>query len=71
MKKYIKIKITSPDGFLPSFKREVIYKQPEVFKVKALREIKNLFPSTRPFIAGFGNKDTVNYFKIYLLINLL
>jgi phosphatidate phosphatase LPIN len=33
----------SPDGLVPSFKREVIYKKPEIFKIAALRDIKNIF----------------------------
>jgi phosphatidate phosphatase LPIN len=33
----------SPDGLIPSFKREVIDKKPEVFKIAALRDIKHLF----------------------------
>ena len=35
--------IMSPDGLIPSFKREVIYKKPEVFKIACLRDIKHLF----------------------------
>ena len=35
--------IMSPDRLYSSFKREVIHKKPEVFKIAALRDIKNLF----------------------------
>ena len=49
----------SPDRLLNSFKREVIHKKPEVFKIAALRDIKNLFSSDSVFYAGFGNRDTV------------
>lgn len=49
----------SPDRLMPSFKREVIYKKPEIFKIAALRDIKNIFLSDNVFYAGFGNRDTV------------
>jgi len=51
--------ITSPDGFLSSFKREIVFKRPDVFKMAVLKDIKSLFPGERnPFHAGFGNRDT-------------
>jgi len=53
--------LMSPDRLFHSFKREVILKRPEVFKIACLRDVKNLFlPDYRhPIIAGFGNRDTV------------
>ena len=66
----------SPDGLIRSFKREVIYKKPELFKIAALREIKQLFSIQQPFYAGFGNRDTdalaykavgININKIFLV----
>jgi len=49
----------SPDRLLYSFKREVILRRPEVFKIACLREIKNIFPENHnPFYAGFGNRET-------------
>lgn len=49
----------SPDRLFPSFKREVIDRKPYVFKIAALRDIRNLFPIYRnPLYAGFGNRDT-------------
>jgi phosphatidate phosphatase LPIN len=33
----------SPDRLLPSLKREVIDKTPEVFKISALKDLRNLF----------------------------
>lgn len=52
--------LMSPDRLVYSFKREVIHKRPEVFKIAALREIRNLFPAEHnPFYAGFGNRETV------------
>ena len=39
--------------------REVIIKQPHVFKISCLTNIKELFlPSNPPFYAGFGNRET-------------
>jgi phosphatidate phosphatase LPIN len=54
----------SPDGLVSSFKREVIDKTPQTFKIACLTEVKNLFPiNYLPFIAGFGNRvtDAVSY----------
>ncbi|EEA07141.1 lipin family protein [Cryptosporidium muris RN66] len=49
----------SPDRLFPSFKREVIDRTPYIFKIAALRDIRNLFPIYRnPLYAGFGNRDT-------------
>lgn len=51
--------IISPDRLLKSFFREVIEKTPQEFKARALNEIIELFPrGTKPFYAGFGNRDT-------------
>lgn len=42
------------------FRREVIEKKPEKFKIACLTDIKNLFyPNTEPFYAAFGNRATV------------
>jgi len=51
--------IMSPDRFLPSVKREIIFRRPELFKMAALKDVKSLFPTTHdPFHAGFGNRET-------------
>jgi phosphatidate phosphatase PAH1 len=51
----------SPDRLFSSLKREVIDRQPYVFKIAALRKVRQLFPSHyNPFYAGFGNRDTVH-----------
>lgn len=53
--------VTSPDSLFESFKREMIIKNPEVFKIQVLRDIKQVFGETKdynPIFAGFGNKDT-------------
>ena len=49
----------SPDGIFTSLKREVIEKKPHLLKIPLLTEIKNLFPDgSKPFFAGFGNRET-------------
>ncbi|KNC37714.1 hypothetical protein PFLG_02615 [Plasmodium falciparum RAJ116] len=51
--------ILSPDRLFPSFKREVIDKKPYIFKIAALRDIRNLFPlNHNPFYAAFGNTES-------------
>ncbi len=53
--------ILSPDGLITSFKREVIDRRPQEFKIASLTEIKNLFGNdASPFYSGFGNRSTVN-----------
>jgi phosphatidate phosphatase LPIN len=53
--------LTSPDGLVSSFKREVIDKTPQTFKIACLMEVKNLFTGENgcPFYSGFGNRQTV------------
>jgi len=49
----------SPDRTIPSIKRELISKRPEVFKMACLKDIQSLFPADHnPFHAGFGNRET-------------
>ena len=50
----------SPDRLFSAFKREVILKKPEVFKVACLRDICTAFGDSIefPICAGFGNKST-------------
>ena len=51
--------ITSPDRLIHAFTREVVHRQPQKFKIQALSDILNLFPSDdAPFVAGFGNRET-------------
>jgi len=51
--------IMSPDRMLPSVKREIIFKRPELFKMAVLKDIRSLFPADHnPFHAGFGNRPT-------------
>ena len=51
--------LVSPDRMAKSLHREVIIKQPHLFKIACLTAVLNLFPQdTCPFYAGFGNRDT-------------
>lgn len=44
-----------------SYFREVIEKKPEEFKIKALNDVRALFPKDHnPFYAGYGNKINVS-----------
>lgn len=58
--------ITSPNKAMDSFIREVLIKEPHIFKVSILSAISNLFPSN-PFVGGFGNRDTVTLIFTQLL----
>jgi phosphatidate phosphatase LPIN len=51
--------LLSPDRSFKSIYREVIIKQPHIFKIACLKNIMELFPKDSfPFYAGFGNRDT-------------
>lgn len=51
--------LLSPDRLLHALNREVIYKNPHIFKIGCLKEIQNLFPKDHsPIYAGFGNQQT-------------
>lgn len=59
--------LTSPDRFMHSFKRELILKKPQVFKIACLNNIRHLYPDGIDcFYAGFGNRETdaVSYNKV-------
>jgi len=46
-----------------AFKREVIQKEPEKFKIPLLLDVKSCFPRGHlPFFAGLGNRESVNQF---------
>jgi len=51
----------NPDSLLHAFKREVIDKNPEEFKIRCLKDIQNLFEGKNPFFAGYGNKPNDAY----------
>ncbi|VBB32672.1 unnamed protein product [Acanthocheilonema viteae] len=50
--------LLSPTSVLIAFRREVIDRKPEEFKIAALTDLKECFPVKRPFYAGFGNRET-------------
>ncbi|CAK5100345.1 unnamed protein product [Meloidogyne enterolobii] len=50
--------LLSPTSVLMAFKKEVIERRPEEFKIACLNDLKSLFPVDRPFFAGFGNRET-------------
>ena len=56
--------LLSPDRLIKSFYREVIIRQPHIFKINCLSNIKSLFEvNYQPFNLGFGNRvtDTKSY----------
>lgn len=66
--------ILSPDRTFAALRREIVLKQPEVFKMACLNDIKSLYFNNRfldpkteddrtPFYAGFGNRitDAISY----------
>lgn len=56
--------LMSPFRLLTAFKKEVIDRRPEVFKIACLQDIKSICPpSASPFYAGFGNRvtDLISY----------
>jgi phosphatidate phosphatase LPIN len=54
--------IVSPEKLMEAISREVITKNPEAFKIEALKDIISLYPKN-PLYAGFGNKsnDHISY----------
>ncbi|CAD8127659.1 unnamed protein product [Paramecium sonneborni] len=60
--------ILSPDSLFPAFKREIIDGTPELFKISALKEVRNLFIGENPFYCGFGNR--ANDFIAYQAVNI-
>lgn len=56
--------ILSPDRTMAALRREIYLRQPQVFKMATLRDIRNLYgPNGGPFYAGFGNRltDQISY----------
>ena len=49
----------NPDSLIHAFKREVIDRNPEEFKISCLKEIQSLFGDKNPFFAGYGNRPNV------------
>ena len=50
----------NPDSLIHAFKREVIDRNPEEFKIRCLKDIHALF-SSNPFFAGYGNRPNDAY----------
>jgi len=46
----------NPDSLIYAFKREVIDRNPEEFKINCMKEIQSLFQDRNPFFAGYGNR---------------
>ncbi|KAJ1349366.1 hypothetical protein KIN20_004921 [Parelaphostrongylus tenuis] len=61
--------LLSPTSVLVAFRREVIERRPEEFKIAALTDLKKLFPVKQPFFAGFGNRETD--VKSYLAVDIM
>lgn len=49
----------NPDSLIHAFKREVIDRNPEEFKIRCLKDIQSLFNGKNPFFAGYGNRPNV------------
>jgi len=46
----------NPDSLYHAFRREVIDRNPEEFKISCLKDIQAVFNETNPFFAGYGNR---------------
>eukprot|EP00092_Neocalanus_flemingeri_P027613 GFUD01029962.1.p1 GENE.GFUD01029962.1~~GFUD01029962.1.p1 ORF type:complete len:431 (+),score=114.30 GFUD01029962.1:760-2052(+) len=46
----------NPESALKSFKREVIDRQPEIFKIQCLQVLQGLYGCPTPYFAGYGNR---------------
>ena len=51
----------NPDSLIHAFKREVIDRNPEEFKIRCLKDIQSLFQDKNPFFAGYGNRANDAY----------
>ena len=61
----------NPDSLLHAFKREVIDRNPEEFKISCLKEIQSLFGDKNPFFAGYGNRPNVRTLTITFSLCIL
>jgi len=50
--------LLNPTSILRAFRKEVIERRPEEFKIACLTELKSLFADHQPFFAGFGNRGS-------------
>jgi len=60
--------LLSPTSVLMAFRKEVIERKPEEFKIACLSDLRTLFPVKHPFYAGFGNRETD--VKSYAAVNI-
>eukprot|EP00092_Neocalanus_flemingeri_P029079 GFUD01031566.1.p1 GENE.GFUD01031566.1~~GFUD01031566.1.p1 ORF type:complete len:914 (+),score=294.80 GFUD01031566.1:301-3042(+) len=51
----------NPDSLIHAFRREVIDRNPEEFKIRCLKDIQSLFEQKNPFFAGYGNRPNDAY----------
>jgi len=51
----------NPDSLIHAFRKEVIDRNPEEFKIRCLKDIQSLFPGRNPFFAGYGNRPNDAY----------
>jgi len=51
----------NPDSLIHAFRREVIDRNPEEFKIRCLKDIQSLFEGKNPFFAGYGNRPNDAY----------
>merc|ERR1711915_1112257 len=49
----------NPDSLYHAFRREVIDRNPEEFKIRCLKDIQAVFNERNPFFAGYGNRPNV------------
>lgn len=51
----------NPESLIQCFRKEVIDRNPEEFKIACLRDIQTLFGGKNPFFAGYGNRTNDAY----------
>ena len=56
----------NPDSLIHAFKREVIDRNPEEFKIRCLKDIQSLFDGKNPFFAGYGNRPNVSGYLFFM-----
>jgi phosphatidate phosphatase LPIN len=51
----------NPESLIHAFRKEVIDRNPEEFKIRCLKDIQSLFQGRNPFFAGYGNRPNDAY----------
>jgi phosphatidate phosphatase LPIN len=51
---------------MEAFRKEVVERRPQEFKMACLKDVKSLFGGREPFYAGFGNRitDAMSYSSV-------